>query len=119
VFTQEEQELVRTIPERVVTLTLEGEIGARELKQLSSALLDVARRGIRNVVLDFSDVHHVDYRCVKPLLARADLFRNVDGDVKLSSLSPYLHAIFRSAGAHDLFQYCNSPEEARAAFERM
>ncbi len=42
------------------------------------------QRGARNVVLDFSEVSHLDYRGVKPLMARVEALPRAGGDVKLS-----------------------------------
>ncbi len=103
---------------RVVTVVLEGEIGERELADLSEMLFRLATRGAHEVVLDLAEVSHFDYRGVRPLLHRADLFRRAGGDIKLAGLSPYLAAIFRSAGAHEAFEYFSSTDEARAAFLR-
>jgi anti-anti-sigma factor len=104
--------------ERVVTLFLEGEIGERALTEVFEMVQAASVRNVNQVVLDFEDVSHVDYRCIKQLLARAHAFRREGGDIKLSCLSPYVHAIFRSVGAHDAFQYFASPQHAQAAFEK-
>jgi anti-sigma B factor antagonist len=101
---------------RVETLMLEGELLEKELAQVCEELARRMQRGLRNVVLDFSDVSHLDYRGVKPLVARAEAFRKAGGDLKLSGLSPYLAAILRAAGAHDAFELYPHMNDARAAF---
>lgn len=101
---------------RVETLLLEGELSADELGQVCDELALRMHRGLRQVVLDFSEVSHLDYRGVRPLMARAEVFRRAGGDVKLSGLSPYLAAIFRAAGAHDAFECYPHMNDARAAF---
>lgn len=103
--------------QRVVTCALEGEIGEKELVELGDQLFRYASQGAFGVVLDLSEVTHFDYRGVKPLLARAELFRKAGGDIKLCGLSPYLLAIFRSTGVHDRFDYFGSAAEAREVFE--
>jgi anti-sigma B factor antagonist len=101
---------------RVETLMLEGELGEQELAQVSEELFRRLQRGVRQVVLDFSEVPHLDYRGVRPLIGRAESFRRAGGDVKLAGLSPYLAAIFRAAGAHDVFEMYPHMNDARAAF---
>ena len=101
---------------RVETLMLEGELLEKDLVQVCEELVRRMQRGLRNVVLDLSDVSHLDYRGVKPLVARAEAFRKAGGDIKLSGLSPYLAAIFRAAGAHDVFELYPHMNDARAAF---
>ncbi len=102
--------------DRVETLMLEGELGAQELAQVSEELFRKLQRGVRQVVVDFGEVPHLDYRGVKPLMGRVAAFRRAGGDVKLSGLSPYLAAIFRAAGAHDTFEMYPHMNDARAAF---
>lgn len=114
-----EAEIVTRKPrERIVTLALEGEVGERELAEIHASLFRISHRGTRNVVIDFTEVGHIDYRCVRPLLAKAEQLRAAGGDIKLSGLSPYLKAIFRSVGAHEAFELFTHPHEARNAFER-
>lgn len=109
------------LSERVVTLQLDGELGLPELAQIGDELFRLMHHGRRRLVLDFSSVAHLDYRGVRQLMARAELFRGAGGDLKVSALSPYLKAIFRAGGAHGSFELYATAEEAQAAFgiERM
>jgi len=102
---------------RVMTLALEGEIGQDEFIDVAQQLFKLVHRGVVRVVLDFTDVGHLDYRLVRPLIARAELLRRAGGDLKIAGLSPYLYAIFRSAGAHDAFDYFALPQDAAKAFD--
>jgi anti-anti-sigma factor len=104
---------------RVETLLLEGELDEAALGQVCEELARRLQRGVRQVVVDFGEVAHLDYRGVRPLMARAEAFRRAGGDIKLSSLSPYLAAIFRAAGAHDRFEMYPHMNDARAAFALM
>lgn len=103
--------------QRVMTLALEGEIGQDELIDIGQELFRFAHKGVVRVVLDFGDVTHLDYRLVRPLIARAELLRRAGGDLKIAGLSPYLYAIFRSAGAHDAFDYFAETGDAVSAFQ--
>src|SRR4051812_34712171 len=101
-----------------MTIALEGEIGVREYDQIADQLFRFSSRGVRRVVLDFTDVSHLDYRVVRPLMLRASGLRYLGGDMKLCGLSPYIHAIFRSAGANEAFDYYAEAIDAVNAFER-
>jgi anti-anti-sigma factor len=103
---------------RVVTLFLEGELGQNDLQQIGQELFRIAHRGQRQVVLDLTDVSHLDYRGVKPLAARADLFRQAGGDIKICGASPYIAAIFRAAGVGQAFEFFQTLNDARAAFDK-
>ncbi len=101
---------------RVQTLFLDGELSYEQLQGLHEELFRLAHRGRFQVVLEFSSVTHLDYRGVPALVSRAELFRRAGGDVKLASLSPYLQAIFRAAGAHQAFELYPSAHAAAMAF---
>ncbi|MCP3098987.1 STAS domain-containing protein [Myxococcus sp. K15C18031901] len=102
--------------DRVETLMLEGELSEQDLLELCDDLTRRMQRGLRQVVVDLSDVGHLNYKGVRPLMARAEAFRRTGGDLKLSGLSPYLAAIFRAAGAHDAFEIYPHMNDARASF---
>ncbi len=104
------------VDEGPVTLFLEGELGLDELRRIGEELFRVCARGQRQVVLDLSQVNHIDYRGIAPLVARAQLFRSAGGDVRVSGVSGYLFHIFRAAGAHDAFLFFADPDNARASF---
>lgn len=117
------QEIVRQAhlgpaPSRIMTMVLEGELDRAEAADVVQMLGRLAQDGVIEIVIDFSGVTHFDYRAVKPLVARAEAMRVLGGDLKLAGLSPYLHAIFRSAGAHDSFDYFAQASDAARSFER-
>lgn len=104
--------------EKPTTMVLEGEIGKEELPQIAEMLFRVAHRGVTRIVIDFEGVTHFDFRGVRPLVQRAEVFRKAGGDIKLSGLSPYLHAIFRSAGGGGQFDFYAEKNDAVSAFSR-
>ena len=113
-------EVVREVlkAEKPTTMVLEGEIGRDDLPQIAEMLFRIAHRGVTRIVIDFDGVTHFDFRGVKPLVQRAELFRKAGGDIKLSGMSPYLHAIFRSAGGAGAFDFFAEKDEAIGAFRR-
>ena len=107
---------VRVEEEGPVTLILEGELGLEDLRRVGEELFRVCTRGQRQVVLDLSQVSHIDYRGLGPLVARTQLFRRAGGDVRISGVSGYLFHIFRAAAAHDAFLFFAEADNARASF---
>jgi anti-sigma B factor antagonist len=103
---------------RIMTMVLEGELDRADVQDITDMLARKTTEGLVEIVIDFTDVTHFDYRGVKPLVRRAETLRELGGDIKLAGLSPYLHAIFRSAGAHDSFDYFSRSEEAVRSFDR-
>lgn len=104
--------------EKPTTMVLEGEIGKEDLPTIMEMFFRMAHKGVTRIVMDFEGVTHFDFRGVKPLVQRAEVFRKGGGDIKLSGLSPYLHAIFRSAGGAGAFDFFASQSDAVSAFER-
>ncbi len=104
--------------ERAVTVVyLDGELGLAELDEVGRELFRLVHSRRVRVVLDLSCVPHADYRGVRALVARAELFRRAGGDLKLSGLSPYLDAIVRAAGGHGKIERYATAADARDAFE--
>lgn len=100
----------------VEVVRLEGELDADRSAELGEQLFRLAHRGRWKVVLDFLRVSHVDYRGLKPLVTRAELFRQAGGDIRIAGLSAYLGAIFRVAGAWQRFEIFPTTVEAEASF---
>lgn len=103
---------------RIMTMVLEGELDRADVQDITDMLQKKIVEGVVDLVIDFAGVTHFDYRGVQPLVQRAHAMRAQGGDLKLSGLSPYLHAIFRSAGAHDSFDYFAQSEDAVRSFDR-
>lgn len=102
--------------DRVTTLVLEGELTLNDLRRIGDELFRLANRGHCYVVLDLSQVNHVDFRGLRPLIARVEMFRAMGGDVRIAGVSGYLLHIFRVAGAHEDFKFFVNPDNARASF---
>lgn len=107
-----------TATSRVMTMVLEGEIAREDVADVMDMLERLTSQGVGQLVVDLSGVSHFDFRGVRPLVRRAEALREAGGDLKLAGLSPYLHAIFRSAGAHDAFDYFAEAGQAARSFER-
>lgn len=102
---------------QVLTMHIEGELDAHDMTEIGAELFRLAHRGYRRIVIDLGGVSHIDYRGLKPLAARADLYRQGGGDIKLCSVSAYLFAILRAVGVQESFDVHGTAEDARAAFQ--
>lgn len=94
----------------------EGLLEEAEITRLCDEVVRLACVGKNNVVLDLSAVHHVDYRGVRQLAARARFLRSSGGDLKVCGLSVYLATIFRASGLYGEFDVHETAESASAAF---
>ena len=98
------------------TLNLDGELGEGDLSELGEWLIKRMWAGCHRVVMDFSEVTHLDFRGVRLLLGRVAQFRDEGGEIRVAGLSRYLSAILRAAGAHDAFQCYPDATAAWASF---
>jgi len=101
---------------QVLTMAIEGELDASDLGEIGAELFRLAHRGHRRIVIDLGGVVHLDYRGLRPLAARAELYRRGGGDIKLCGVSAYLFAILRAAGVQGSFDVYATAELAREAF---
>lgn len=100
----------------VHVISAEGELLEPQITELADETVRLSVIGKNNVVLDLSRVHHVDYRGVRQLAARARFLRAAGGDLKLCGLSLYLTSIFRASGLYSEFDIHDTVESASAAF---
>lgn len=101
---------------RGMTMVIDGEIGADELADIGEMLLSLSFDGVTDLVIDLRGVSHLDYRGIPSLVRRAEVFRELGGDVKLAGLSPYLFTIFQAAGANDSFDFFAEVGDAQRSF---
>lgn len=99
-----------------MTMVIEGEIGAEELADIGEMLLKLSFDGVTDLVMDLRGVSHLDYRGIPALARRAEVFRELGGDVKLAGLSSYLFTIFQAAGANDAFDFFADVGDAQRSF---
>ena len=83
---------------RVVLLALRGSLDRAAVRRLGHTLEDLAERGIEQLLLDCSQVRHIDYRTVPALVAALSSFEARAGGFVVCGLSPYLRDLFRLAG---------------------
>jgi anti-anti-sigma factor len=100
----------------VHVIAAEGELLEQQITDLADETVRLSVAGKHNLVLDLSRVHHVDYRGVRQLAARARFLRGAGGDLKICGLSLYLASIFRASGLFAEFEIHDTVESASAAF---
>ena len=83
---------------RVVLFALSGWLERLAVTRLGRTLDDLAARGVEHLLLDFSQVRHIDYRTVPALVEALARFETRAGGFVVCGLSPYLRDLFRLAG---------------------
>lgn len=83
---------------RVVLFALRGRLDRAAVTRLGRALDDLGGRGVEQLLLDCSQVRHIDYRAVPALVEALARFEIRAGGFVVCGLSPYLRDLFRLAG---------------------
>ncbi len=83
---------------RVGLLALRGWVDLSAARGIEHVLEDLAARGVSRLVVDCSQLLHVDYRLVPRLVESLVRFEAHAGAVVLCGLSRYLRDLFRIAG---------------------
>lgn len=99
---------------RVALLALRGWLDEIAVRRLEEALEDVAARGASQLLLDCSQLRHIDYRLVPVLVASLERFETHAGGYVLCGLSHYLRDLFRLAGCDRALRCWPSADELLA-----
>lgn len=93
-------------------VTLQGEIDMYRSPQLRQALVDVIGEKSASVVIDASDVPHMDSSGVATLVEALQQVKRYKGRLVLVGLQQRVRSVFEIAKLTDLFEIKSSVEEA-------
>ncbi len=96
---------------RIALVVLRGWIDRIAMRRLASALEDLAARGVHQLLLDCSQLRHIDYRRVPSLVEALSRFEARAGGIVVCGLSPYLRDLFRLADCEARLRCWPSAEE--------
>lgn len=100
---------------RVALLALQGWLDRPAIGRLSRTLDGLAARGVEQLLLDCSEVRHIDYRAVPLLVEALERFETRAGGFVVCGLSHYLRDLFRLAGCEGRLRCWPSAAELLAA----
>ena len=86
--------------EKATVLHMAGSMGARDFGRLHRHLAGLLTSRKTRIVLDFSDVDHVDYQDAGQLAKEFEFVRSYRGELTVAGLSPYVRNILLLAGLH-------------------
>ncbi len=84
--------------ERIALLKLSGWIDRAALPRLERTVENLAGRGAGPLVLDCSQLRHIDYRLVPALVDALSSYESRAGGIVVCGLSHYLRDLFRLGG---------------------
>ncbi|MFH1830272.1 MAG: STAS domain-containing protein [Pseudomonadota bacterium] len=91
-----------------------GELSRNNVDVLDRVLLSLAQCDQRNIVLNFEDLRHLDYRLVQRIAERIIEFQCDGGDLRMAAASGYVRHIFEAMGLDE--EIYASVEDALLSF---
>ncbi|MBI2999037.1 MAG: STAS domain-containing protein [Deltaproteobacteria bacterium] len=109
--------LQRNIIQDISVIDVSGDIDFREMIKIKDVIGALIERDQTKVVLNLKAVDHINYLSIGVLVERLRLLRNLNGDLKLAGMSPFLRDIFKVVGMDQFFEEYTSLEEAIESFD--
>src|SRR4030095_9340842 len=109
--------LARKPIQDISVIDLTGDIYFREMIRIKDAIGSLIEKERIKVVLNLKSVDHINYLSIGVLLERLKLLRNLNGDLKLAGMSPFLRDIFKVVGMDRFFEDYTSLEDAIESFD--
>jgi anti-sigma B factor antagonist len=104
--------LARKAIQDISVIDVSGDIDFREMIRIKDTIGSFIENDRVKVVLNLRSVDHINYLSIGVLLERLKALRNVNGDLKLSGMSPFLRDIFKVVGMDRFFEEYHSLEDA-------
>lgn len=93
---------------------LQGDLSRRNIHVLEEVLGSLARCSQRNIVLNFADLRHLDYKLVQRIAEKIIEFQCDGGDLKMAAANRYIRKILEAMGLDE--EVYASVEEALLSF---
>lgn len=91
-----------------------GELSRRNLHVFENVLTSLSKCELRNVVLNFEGLKHIDYQLVQRIADRIVEFQCDGGDLKMAAANGYVQQILAAMGLDE--QVYTSVEDALLSF---
>jgi anti-sigma B factor antagonist len=109
--------LERKIIQDISVIDVSGDIDFREMMRIKDVIGSLIEKERIKVILNLKAVDHINYLSIGLLVERLRLLRNLNGDLKLAGMSPYVRDIFKVVGMDQFFEDYTSLEDAIESFD--
>lgn len=109
--------LERKIIQDISVIDVTGDIDFREMIRIKDVIGSLIDKERTKVILNLKAVDHINYLSIGLLVERLRLLRNLNGDLKLAGMSPYVRDIFKVVGMDQFFEEYTSLEDAIESFD--
>lgn len=109
--------LQRKVIQDISVIDITGDIDFREMIRIKDVINGLIEKEKTKVVLNLKAVDHINYLSIGVLVERLRLLRNLNGDLKLAGMSPFVRDIFKVVGMDQFFEEYTSLEDAIESFD--
>jgi anti-anti-sigma regulatory factor len=102
----------------IVVVSLSGFLNREDVKNIENIIDGSLKSGIYRFVLNFSDVNHIHYKAVDPLLHTTRKLDKKKGEIKFVARKPYLIDILFFGGWPTFYDFYPSEKRALEAFRK-
>jgi len=99
-----------------VVVEVDGEFAERNVEEFNGVITGLLDRGAVHVVLNLHRSRWTSLKALKWLVGHGRKLRQLDGDLKLTGLNPYLNNLMEITGTTSQFDVYPSVEDAVASF---
>ena len=109
--------LQRKVIQDISVIDVSGDIDFREMVRIKDVIGSLIEKERIKVVLNLKAVDHINYLSIGLLVERLRILRNLNGDLKLAGMNPYVRDIFRVVGMEQFFEEYKTLEDAIESFD--
>jgi anti-sigma B factor antagonist len=111
-------EIIHRLIEDIPVIIVSGKIDAVSSKDLENALVGLIDKDKRFLVVDMEKVEYLSSSGLRVLMASLNKLKDMDGDLLLAALQPFVKDVFSLTGASRFFSIFSSQEEAITNLKR-
>jgi anti-anti-sigma factor len=117
---EEDMEFSHELKDNIMTITLQGEnLDAKEATDFKLRVKELlSQNKSYRVVLDLHNLQFIDSSGLGSFLSILRAVNSEGGDLKMSSMTKPVRAVFELVNMHRIFEIYNSPEEATQSFKK-
>lgn len=92
---------------------IEGEINIDNSHQLRRSFDDLAKQGVKKIIIDFSSLDYIDSSGLATLIEMFQRLKKIDGSLRLCGLNDKVRSVFEITKLNTLFCVYDNTETAR------
>ncbi|MCC6794401.1 MAG: STAS domain-containing protein [Candidatus Hydrogenedentes bacterium] len=111
-------EIAHELNDNIWLVAMRGRFDAPSAPEAERTLRALLEQGMNRVVLDLAEVEYISSGGLRVIIMLTKALEKIDGEMKLSGLSPFVSEVFKITNLAKRYDICQSREEAIAAFSQ-